>query len=102
MCLFTRFCHVGRAPSPASRTRMSDPHQLVRDHSLYFGRVSFADQNRSAQMSFALFLFRSKNVAQKCFGALYFSRRSFLEALGCAFMSFKFWHSFSSLCGLSG
>ena len=84
---------AGRAAPPASRTGMSDPHELVRDHSLYFRRIGFADQNRPAQVAFALLFFRSKNVAQEGFGALYFSGGSFLEALGSAFVGFKLWHS---------
>ena len=72
---------------------MSDPHNLVWDHSFYFGRIGIADQNGAPQMAFALLFFRGKNVTPEGLGPLYFSGCRLLEALGSAFMGLEFWHS---------
>ena len=59
---------------------------LVRNHSLNFRRVRVADQCRGSQLALALLIFRSKDVAQVSFRALYFSCARLLEALGRAFV----------------
>jgi hypothetical protein len=59
---------------------------LIRDHSLNFGRIGIADQRRSAELALALLVFRGQDVAQKCFRALHFSCTSLFEALGRAFV----------------
>ncbi|MCU1271477.1 MAG: hypothetical protein JWN74_2771 [Acidobacteriaceae bacterium] len=88
MCLFTRFMPGETGASPVTRTRMSAPHNLVRNHSLHFRRIRIAYQNAAAKPAFALFVLRSQDVPQKCVRPLYFSSRGFLEALSGAFVCF--------------
>jgi len=64
MCLFTRFA-CGAGASPATRTRVSDPHGLIWNHPLNFWRIGFADERRGPQVLLTLFLFRRQDVAQK-------------------------------------
>ena len=75
-------------------TRCTDDlmHRLVRDHPLYFGGVSIAYHGSAAELALPLGVFGSKNMALKGLAALNFAGGSFLEALGCAFMSFQFRH----------
>ena len=89
MFLFTRCdgCGAG-ASSPASRTRVSDPHDLVRNHSLNFGRVCVADQSRGPELALSLLVFGRQNVAQKRLRAFYFPGSRLLEAFGGALVCF--------------
>ena len=97
MCLFTRFDQLqalSHAVSEVARGRSRSP--LVGNHSLYFRRVSVADQRRAAQLALPLLIFRGQDVTQKSLIALHFSRPGFLEALGRAFMCLQLWHEISS------
>jgi hypothetical protein len=88
MCLFTRFMRGETSVSPVTRTRVSAPHNLVRNHSFYFRRIRIADQDAAAKPSFALLVLGSQDVPQKCVRPLHLSSRGFLEALSGAFMCF--------------
>ena len=61
---------------------------LVRNHSLDFRRVGFADEGIPAQLAFALLVLRSQNVPQKSVRHLDLSCSRLLEALGGAFVCF--------------
>lgn len=65
---------------------------LVRNHSLYFGRVRVADQRRGSQMALAFLLLGRQDVTQKRLLPFYLPATGLLEALGGAFMCFQFWH----------
>jgi|tagenome__1003787_1003787.scaffolds.fasta_scaffold20754012_3 hypothetical protein len=94
MCLFTRSCPCavcGQNFEPR-RTRSTPGRSLVRDHSFYFGGVGVTYQHRPTQVSLTFLVFRRQDVAQIRLGALHFSSRGLLEALGSAFVSFQFWH----------
>ena len=88
MCLFTRFMHGKTGVSPVTRTRVSAPHNLVRNHSFYFWRIRFAYQDVAAKPALPFLVLRSQDVPQKCVRPLYFSSRGFLEALSGAFVCF--------------
>jgi hypothetical protein len=88
MCLFTRFTRGKTGDSPVTRTKVSAPHDLVRNHSFYFRRIRFAYQDAAAKSALPLLVLRSQDVPQKCVRPLYFSSRGFLEALSGAFMCF--------------
>ncbi len=95
MCLFTRF--GARKHSRPTRIFMSvlqskganhKGHEgnLIRNHSFYFRRICVADQRGAAQTAFALFVFGSQDVTQKCVRPLNFSTSGLLEALSGAFV----------------
>jgi hypothetical protein len=104
MCLFTRFSLWLSSVKPSalcgevfknSTTESTGFHRgkpqrrsLVRNHSLYFGRVRIAYYDTAAKPAFALLVFRSQDMAQKRVRPLNFSSRGFLEALGGAFVCF--------------
>ena len=60
---------------------------LIRNHSLYFGRIRVAYQIAATQLAFALLVLRGQDVAQKRMPTLHFPGRSFLEALRRALVS---------------
>jgi hypothetical protein len=88
MCLFTRFMRGKTGVPPVTRTRMSAPHNLVRNHSFYFWRIRITHQDVAAQSALPLLVLGSQDMPQKCVRPLYFSSRGFLEALCGAFVCF--------------
>ena len=60
---------------------------LIRNHSLYFGRIRVAYQIAATQLAFALLVLRGQDVAQKRMPALHFPGCSFLKALRGALVS---------------
>ena len=88
MCLFTRFCAWKDGRLALTRTEMSAPHNLVRNHSFYFRRIRIADQDTAAKPALPFLVLGSQDVPQKCVRPLYFSSRGLLEALSGAFVCF--------------
>jgi hypothetical protein len=84
MCLFTRCMWSDRRPRPSRGQECPRHTKLIRNHSLYFGRVSVADQRCGPELAFALLRLRGQNVAEKSLRPLHFPRPSFLEALRSA------------------
>src|SRR5215472_8361703 len=67
---------------------------LVGDHPQHLGVIGVTHQGVTAQLAFPLGGLGGKDMALKSLIALDLASGSFLEPLGCAFMSFQFGHKF--------